>query len=308
MFGTESELYMEFAIKTFRIFLFFIVFTCFIKVTSIFFQAVGEPIKASIISLSRDIVIFVPLVIILPKYMEVEGVLYAAPIADLVGMLITIILLIVFFKKLGERNTSLSEEEYEILESTDGVIITISRTHGSKGKYIGELVANKLGIPYYYKELTAITAQESGLDKEFISKLNDSKDKLHDLYLTTTPVKYAITAQEKVIKKIASKGSCVIVGRAADYVLKNDKNLIRIFIYADDEDRVKNVMEMYKDSESEAIKNIEKSDKNRANYYNLISGSEFGKPENYDLCINSSVGPEATAKVICDYIKECDKK
>lgn len=102
MFGTESSLYMEFAIKTFRIFLFFIVFTCIIKVSSIFFQAVGNPIKASIISLSRDIVLFVPLVIILPNYMGVEGALYAAPIADLIGIIITAILLILFFKRLNK--------------------------------------------------------------------------------------------------------------------------------------------------------------------------------------------------------------
>lgn len=98
MFGTESDLYMEFALKTFRIFLFFIVFTCSIKVSSIFFQAVGNPIKASIVSLTRDIVCFVPLVVILPRYMGVEGALYAAPIADVIGIIITIILLVLFLK------------------------------------------------------------------------------------------------------------------------------------------------------------------------------------------------------------------
>lgn len=104
MFGTESELYMEFAMKTFRIFLFFIVFTCMIKVGSIFFQAVGNPIKASIVSLTRDIVCFVPLVIILPISMGMDGILYAAPIADFIGMILTIILLILFFKKLNKED------------------------------------------------------------------------------------------------------------------------------------------------------------------------------------------------------------
>lgn len=243
MFGTESELYMEFAVKTFRIFLFLIVFTCLIKVSSIFFQAVGNPIKASIVSLTRDIVCFVPLVIILPKYMGIEGALYAAPIADFIGIIVTLILLVLFFKKLGKEKT-VKEVDTKILDSKEGVIITISRMHGTRGKYIGELVAKKLNIPYYYKELTAIAAKESGLDKEFISKLNQEGDVLHDLYLTTAPVKYAIEAQEKVIKKIAQKGSCVIVGRAADYVLRNNKNLVRIFIYASEDYRVKSVMEI----------------------------------------------------------------
>lgn len=77
--------------------------------------------------------------------------------------------------------------------------------HGTRGKYIGEQVARKLNIPYYYKELTAIAAQESGLDKEFILKLNQKSNILHDLYLTTAPVKYAIEAQEKVIKRLPQK-------------------------------------------------------------------------------------------------------
>lgn len=302
LFGTESELYMEFAIKTFRIFLFFIVFTCVIKVSSIFFQAVGNPVKASIVSLARDIVLFVPLVIILPSIMGVEGALYAAPVADLIGIILTIILLILFFKNLGKNVIPNKDGGVNIIDSIEGVIITISRMHGSRGKYIGEQVAKKLNIPYYYKELTAIAAQESGLDKEFISKLNQSNDILHDLYLTTAPVKYAIEAQEKVIKKIASKGSCVIVGRAADYILKDNKNLIRVFIYAPEEYRINNIMEMYGDDKQKAQKNIHKSDKNRASYYKIISNKTFGDVNNYDLCIDSSIGVEKTAEIICKFI------
>lgn len=307
MFGTESDLYMEFATKTFRIFLFFIVFTCIIKVSSIFFQAVGNPIKASIVSLTRDIVCFVPLVIILPIYMGVEGALYAAPIADFIGIIITIILLILFFHKLGKEETVNLDEKGEILDSKDGVIITISRMHGSRGKYIGELIAKKFNIPYYYKELTAIAAQESGLDQEFISKLNQKNNILHDLYLTTTPVKYAIEAQERVIQEIASKGSCVIVGRAADYVLRNHKNLVRIFIYAPEDYRIQSVMEMYGDHKTEAKKNIHKSDKNRASYYHMISNCTFGDINNYDLCIDSSIGVEKTVDVIYHFIKNRKK-
>ncbi len=307
IFGTESNLYMEFATKTFRIFLFFIVFTCAIKVSSIFFQAVGNPIKASIVSLTRDIICFVHLVIILPNFMGVEGALYAAPIADLIGIIITVVLLALFFSKLGHEETVTSKEETKILESEKGVIITISRMHGTRGKHIGELVAKKLGIPYYYKELAAITAEESGLAKEFISKMDGEGDVIHNLYLTTSPAKYAIEAQEKVIKKIASHGSCVIVGRAADYVLRNNKNVVKIFIYANEDYRIKSIMEMYGDNKSTAKKNITKSDKNRASYYNLISGKTFGDVTNYDLCINSSVGTEETAKTICNFLKNRNK-
>lgn len=303
LFGSESSLYMEFAVKTFRIFLFFIVFTCVIKVSSIFFQAVGNPVKASVVSLARDILFFVPLVILLPSFMGIEGILYAAPIADLMGIILTIILLVIFFKNLGKEGTVATREYANILNSKDRVIITISRMHGSRGKYIGEQIAKRLGIPYYYKELTAIAAQESGLDKEFISKLNQKNNLLHDLYLITTPVKYAIEAQEKVIKKIASKGSCVIVGRAADYVLRNHQNVIRIFIYAPKDYRIHSIMEMYGDDKNKAKKNMNQSDKNRASYYKLISTNTFGNVNNYDLCIDSSIGVEKTTEIICYFIK-----
>ncbi len=303
VFGSSDSLYMEFAELTFRLFLLLVTFTCLIKMCSIFFQAVGEPLKAAIVSLTRDIVFFVPLVIILPNYMGIKGALIAAPIADLLGIIVTIILIVRFFKNI-ENNISENTEEVSLQDSKQGVIITISRTHGSQGKAIGELVAQKLNIPYYYKEMTALAAKESGLDKEFVSDINRHNDILHDLYLTTSPVKYAIEAQEKVIKMIADKGSCVLVGRAADYVLKDYKNIVRIFIYAPTDYRVEKVMEMYNDTKSEAKKNIEKSDKNRASYYEMISEQTWGNAENYDLCINSNIGKENTADLICEYIKK----
>ena len=303
MFGTESDLYMEFAVLTFRIFLLLIVFTCTFKMTSIFFQAVGNPIQAAVISLSRDILFFVPLVIILPKYLGIKGTLWAAPIADFIGMIISMILVVLFFKKLS-KNATEKDEKVNIKKSTTGVIITIAREHGTQGKAIGELVASKLNIPYYYKELTALVAKESGLDKEFISKVSTEEDVLRDLYLTTTPAKYAIEAQEKVIKKISSYGSCVIVGRSADYVLRENKNLVRIFIYANKDYRVSNIMKMYNDTKTKAVKNMEKSDKARASYYKLISGKDWKDTSNYDLCIDSSIGKEKTAEIICDYISK----
>lgn len=302
LFGTSTDLYMEFAVKTFRIFLMLVTFTCLIKMISIFFQAVGEPLKAAVVSLSRDIVLFVPLVIILPMSMGVTGSLWAAPIADFVGMIISGTLVVVFFRNLAHAK-GVRAEEIVIRPSKPGVIITISREHGSAGKYIGEIVAKKLGIPYYYKEMTALAAKESGLDKEFISKINSTNDVWHDLYLTTSPVKYAIQAQDKIIKEIADHGSCVIVGRAADYVLRGNTNLVRVFIYADQDYKIKKLHEMYGDSEKEAIKNMKKSDGNRQSYYKMISGNTWGDYKNYDLLVDASVGVEETADVIVRYVK-----
>ena len=237
------------------------------------------------------------------KFFGVEGPLYAAPAADLFAIIISTILVVIFFKGISKEENG-ENTNAALQKSKEGVIITISREHGSQGKYIGKLVAEKLGIPYYYKEMTAIAAKESGLDKEFVSKINQSSNTMHDLYLTTSPVQYAIDAQNKAIRKIAEQGTCVLVGRAADYVLQDYKNLIKIFIYAPKDYRVKNVMKMYKDTEKEAIKNVEKSDKNRASYYKIISGKTWGDVNNYNLCIDSSIGKEKTADIICEYVSK----
>lgn len=310
IFGSNSEnpkLYMEFATLTFRIFLSLITFTCTIKVISIFFQAVGEPLKAALVSLSRDIILFVPLVIILPQITHnITGILWAAPAADVIGIVVSVALIVHYFRHLGHITKPADSATLSLQPSHPGVIITIARQHGSQGKKIGELVAKELGIPYYYKELTALAAQESGLDKAYIRKVNsnDGEEVAKELYLTTSPAKYAIEAQDAVLKEIAARGSCVIVGRAADYVLRDQPHLLRVFIYASEDYRIKNIMAMYQDSAKEAKKNIERSDKNRADYYSLISGQKWGEASNYDLCLNAAMGKEQLKDLIVAAAKQ----
>lgn len=306
MFGMQNDLYVEFARKMFRIFLLLSVFTLLIKAISIFFQAVGEPKKATIASLVRDLLLYIPLSIALPIAFGIDGVLYAAPIADTVGIIIAGAFAIKFYRNLGSHELSSNKTKVEtIRKSHPGVIITIARQHGSAGKEIGKLVAEKLKVPYYYKELLAVAARESGLSEKYLNELNDRDDDglMRDLYLSSTPAGYAIEAQRQAIQEIAKNGSCVIVGRAADYVLRDNKNVLRVFISAPDEYRIKKLGEMYGDSPSQAKKSIKKSDSNRASYYNTISGLEWGARENYDLCLDSSIGNEATAKIIVDYAK-----
>ena len=309
LFGTPSNIpnpeeYWEFGIKTMQIFMSLITISCLIKMNSIFFQAAGKPIRAVISSLIRDIICFVPLVIILPLVNpNVEMILYAAPISDVIAMVVTAILSITFIKSLNETKTS-EEVDAIIKPSKKGVIITIAREHGSSGKQIGRIVADKLGIPFYYKEMMALAADESGLDREFIESINEkSPTMLHNLYLSTDVVQRAVAAQEKVIKEIAEKGSCVIVGRAADYVLRDNEDLVRIFVYAPDEFRINRIMEVYGDSRESAKKHIRRSDEARASYYRKISGLEWGGVHNYDLVLNSSVGLEESADAICAYVK-----
>ena len=298
----NPEDYWIFAQKTFRIFLSLVTFTCTIKMTSIFFQAVGKPIQAVVASMIRDIVCFIPLILILPTFFGIEGILYAAPIADFIAMIIAASLTIAYMRTL-KVEAAPEEKDAVIKSSKKGVIITIAREHGSLGKQIGKIVAKRLEIPFYYKEMTALAAQESGLDKEFISNLNaNSPTLMHDLYLSTNVIQQAVIAQDKVIRKIADHGSCVIVGRAADYVLRDYADTVRIFIYAPKEIKIRRVMEVYGDSREAAVKNIHRSDEARAAYYKNISGNTWGDRQNYELLVDSSAGLEACADVICEYI------
>ena len=309
MFGSPTNIpnpedYWLFGEKTFRIFLCLVTFTCIVKMTSIFFQAVGKPIRAVVASMIRDIVCFIPLIIIFPAvFGGIEAILYAAPAADLIAIIVAMLLTVPFMRTLKVKPFDESADA-AIKPSRKGVIITIAREHGSSGKQIGKLVAEKLGIPFYYKEMTALAAKESGLDREFISDINaNSPAMLHSLYLSTDVVQQAIIAQDKVIRRIADFGSCVIVGRAADYVLRDYDDVVRIFIYAPDDYRIRRIMEVYGDSFDEAKKNIHRSDEARASYYKNISERTWGERCNYELMLDSSVGLEASAETICSYIR-----
>lgn len=305
IFGAGNALYQEFALKTFRIYLSLTTITCLVKMTAVFFQSIGKSVHAVVASLIRDIVCFTPLALLLPRILEkanagtgINGILFAAPMADLVAVVVILCLTIPFFRKLNQTG-EVQETTRQILKpSHPGVIITIAREHGTAGKQIGRLVAERLNIPFYYKEMTELAAQEAGLDKEFVSDLN-APHHLHELYLSTTVVKQAVIAQEKIIRKIADHGTCVIVGRAADYVLRDYEHVCRVFIYAPKEYRVNKIMEMYGDSKDEALNHLKNSDQARAAYYRNISGQNWRNPHNYSLCLDASVGTEKCVELIC---------
>ncbi len=294
--------------KTFHIYLSLMTITCLVKMTAVFFQSIGKSVHAVVASLIRDIVCFTPLAIIMPGILEakttglgIDGILFAAPIADFVALIVIVGLTLSFFRSLNKEAVKETVDEGIIKNSKPGTIITISREHGTAGKQIGKLVAEQLNLPFYYKEMTALAAQESGLDKEFISDLNENAPHfLYDLYLSTDVVKQAVIAQEKIIREIADRGACVIVGRAADYVLSDYKNVIRDFIHAPKEYRVNKIMEMYGDSREEAAENMKHSDYARAAYYRNISGQKWGDPHNYTLCMDASIGVENCVKQICE--------
>lgn len=303
MFGTDGgELYTAFATSCLRIYLSLVIFTCLQKACAMFLQSISHAKAAVPLSVLRDILL-IALAIVMPMGMGITGILWSAPVADMIAIVITAAVVAVVWKKMGSDTQPISGQA--VLQPTrPGIIITIAREHGTAGKRIGQLVAEKLGIPCYYKEMTALAAQESGLAKEFISGINsDENAVMRELYLGTSAVQQAVIAQDRAINMIADKGSCVIVGRAADHVLRNRDNVVRIFIHAPKDYRVKKVMEMYGDTEQEGRKSIARSDAARGAYYKSISGHTWGDPHQYELSVDSSIGPEKTAELIYDYIR-----
>lgn len=201
----------------------------------------------------------------------------------------------------------------------DKYIITIGRQFGSGGRSIGQKIAEKLNIHFYDKELISIAAKESGTDPEIFKDV-DEKAANSLLYSLSTgmygfgsgfsamgdlPVNDKLyLLQHKIIKKIAENESCVIVGRCADYVLRENPDCVNIFIYADMAFRKEQSVKKHGIDEARAEHIINKTDKSRANYYSFYSGQKWGMAENYDLCINSSkLSEDKIVDLIIDYIK-----
>lgn len=272
----------------------------------VFFQAVGSSLKSSLLTVVRTLVLFVPLGYAFSRF-GLEYFWITFPVTEILTSTVGTFFYRRFLSRDYVRNGAQEfpdcNESPALRASKPGVIITIARTHGSSGKQIGRLVADKLNIPFYYKEMIALAAHESGLDGEFISDIHkNAPDVLREAYLSTNVVQYAIKAQDDIIKKIADCGSCVIVGRAADFVLRNNPDTVRIFITAPRNVRIKRITEIYGDTYREAKRNIRRSDKARASYYKHISGNEWGKAENYELVLDSSDGAERTADKITAFV------
>ena len=201
-------------------------------------------------------------------------------------------------------------------------VITIARGFGSGGRTIGKLLAKKLDIDYYNDDLIKLASEESGINLELFGKADERvKGNLFKRYKrsygewTIPPDSDMFVSddnlfnyQAKIIKSLAEKSSCVIIGRCADYILRERKDLTRIFVYADKETCMKRVTELYGMKPADAEKRIETLDKGRANYYKYYTGKEWSDVKNYDLCINtSSIGFDKAVDIICSYLKEMEK-
>ena len=190
-------------------------------------------------------------------------------------------------------------------------IITIGRSYGSGGRMVGQKIAEDLGVKCYNSELLIEAAKESGLCNEVFQKADE---KPISAFLSFAATKYesgemplnhkVFLAQMQTIKKIAERESCVIVGRCADYVLRNRDDVINVFIHAPLENRVQRVIERDGVVPGKAEKRVKRIDKERASYYNFYSTKKWGASESYDICLDSAkFGIEGCAKIIESLIK-----
>jgi putative MATE family efflux protein len=311
LFGNGDELYIEFACMSFRIYLMLVIFNGIQIPSGIFFQAIGKSLKSAILSLSRQILFLIPSMIILGKIFKIKGVLYSGPLADSLAFVLSVIL-IMHELKIMNQQTSIPENRQEKTDFTNNknhLIITISREYGSGGRYIGKLVAQKLGIKLYDKQIITTLSEQTGLSTEYI-KTHEQKTNMLDnfnngYYYTLNNNDELFIKESELIKKLAKQDSCVIIGRCADYILKDEKNVTRIFIYSDMKNKIKRATKYYKLNKSTAEKEINTINKLRSNHYKHYTGKTWNDPKNYDLCINSdTLGVEDTAELIYKLINK----
>ena len=312
IFGSGNDLYMEFACIAFRTYLMLVICNGIQIPSGIFFQAIGKSAKSAILSLSRQIAFLIPAMVTFGSLFGIIGVLYAGPFADGLAFVISGILIIVEMKHLGKgkvKSKALVDNTSTDKKVKKHVVITVSREYGSGGRYVGRLIADKLGIKFYDKEIITKLAEVTGLSEEYIENNEQKRDATailnNGFYMGLDNADELFVKETELIKELAAKDSCVIIGRCADFILKDEKNVIKVFVYSGMEDKIKRATQIYGYEEEKAKKEIERIDKLRANHYKHYTDKDWKDFSNYDICINSDLlGVEKSAEVICDMVKE----
>ena len=203
------------------------------------------------------------------------------------------------------------------------IIITIGRQFGSGGRYVGRLLAEKLDIPFYDKELLSEAAKQSGICEEIMEE-HDERPTRSLLFSLVTGMQHHVgtgsfymdmplnhrifLAQFDAIRKLAGEGSCVIVGRCADYVLRDDPDTVSVFVKADMPSKIARTVKYYGVEEDKAEDRIRKADKQRASYYNYYATATWGDVENYDLVVDTGVlGVEGAVELIAKFLELREK-
>ncbi|MBQ6383652.1 MAG: cytidylate kinase-like family protein [Clostridia bacterium] len=203
-------------------------------------------------------------------------------------------------------------------------IITVGRQYGSGGRYVAKLLAEELDIPFYDKELLAEASKDSGICTEVLENYDEKNTRgllfslisgvqTHGdsgtMYMDM-PLNHKIfLAQFDTIRRLADKGPCVIVGRCADYVLRDHENVLNVFIKASQEDRIKRIVTYYGADPIKAEEILKKADKQRASYYNYYATGTWGDVSNYDLCVDTgTLGIPGTVELIKKCVRIREKK
>lgn len=197
----------------------------------------------------------------------------------------------------------------------DHFVITITRGYGSGGRTVGKMLAKELGIPFYDRELLRMASDESGINEQLFGKADETVKKGILPKISKSPYKGELIPPDsegfvsdqnlfnymaKVIKELADKESCIIVGRCGDYILKEYKNVLNLFVHAPLESCIDTLTTMYPGTRKELKKKILTIDKDRSEYYKYFTGREWNNAENYDLCINTS---ELNFQQVVDLVK-----
>ncbi len=202
------------------------------------------------------------------------------------------------------------------------IVITIARSYGSGGRTLGRLLAKELGIPCYDQELVRMASDESGINQALFGEADETKKGV-SLFKGSKPYTGKVlppgsddftsqdnlfSLQAEVIKRLAEQESCIIIGRCADYVLKDRTDVLRLFFYAPLEDCVTRAQEISGEPEKELLKKINRIDKYRAAYYKYYTGNDWNDTRNYDFCLNTaSMSYEKLIEVVKSYIEICGK-
>lgn len=303
------ELFIEFAILMCHSFLLVCSLNALEMTTSITIQSLGKVKKATLVTFIRQIILLIPISLLFSLVFKkgIYGILYAGLVSDILCFIITIFIFKSEYSKLGLEHAKKEVDQVEIdsqeIEENQNKqpftkVITISREYGSGGRYVANLLAERLNIPCYDAELIRLTAEESGFTKDFILKNDQTRN---NFYLNDNKI---FEAETKVIKDI-SKKPCIIVGRCADNILKDQKDVIKIFLFSDQTAKEARAIKYYGIPKESAAKYIAKINKARAKHYKFYTDRDWKDLSNYDIMLNvDRYGVEVASKKLEKLLRE----
>lgn len=267
---------------------------------SIVIQSLGKVKKATALSFIRQIILFIPISLFLGIALNngIYGILYAGAIADVLSFIVAIIIFASEYRNLDKR----SDVKDVVVDSevndfgNFNKIITISREYGSGGRFVAKVLGERLGLKVYDAELIRLAAKESGFSYDYVEKNEQSKGNFYEnddrMFID----------DKKVIKRLA-KSPCIIVGRCADYILGNQENVVKIFLYSDDAGKMHRAIKYYGLSEEKAKREIKRINKMRAKHYKYYTNREWTELSNYDALFNvDKSGIDGTVENIIKFV------